>query len=338
MIKPLDSFIIDSLYSNEEIYRSLEVGNAGGIRIKTTADGKTRRIVVMTSLPDAKALAENPYHDRVEGNILVYTAAGRMGDQEISGRNAAVPRQSNEIFPIWAFQLQSSRRDSSSGPKRWKFLGLLQHIRSYSEIQIDASGTKRSAFVFELYIHDQQKEIAVAFDRETIAMLFNNHSIEERIEIADQQIELTEPSIVDDRLDDSAELEQVRSLLLKQDPKQFENTIGELLLRTGFNDITVTRYSQDGGIDINARPGLASWPMRHILVQIQAKRWLHTVGRREVAELRGSILPNSIGCIVTTSYYSRAAVAEASSLGKVPIALINGRELASLIRRYGMNN
>lgn len=178
----------------------------------------------------------------------------------------------------------------------------------------------------------------MAYDCETTAMLFNNNSIEERIEDGDQQVEIAESPIEGNRFVETADLELERSVLLKQDPKQFETTISELLIRSGFNDVQVTRYSQDGGIDINARPGLSSWPMRHILVQIQAKRWMHTVGRREVAELRGSILPNSIGCIVTTSYFSRAAVAEASSHGKVPIALVNGRELASLIRRFGMND
>ena len=62
----LDAFTVDQLYSNEEIYRALGVGNAGGIRVKTRADGAVQRIVIMTSLPNAKLLAENPYHDRVE--------------------------------------------------------------------------------------------------------------------------------------------------------------------------------------------------------------------------------------------------------------------------------
>ncbi|MBC7821024.1 MAG: restriction endonuclease, partial [Planctomycetaceae bacterium] len=99
-------------------------------------------------------------------------------------------------------------------------------------------------------------------------------------------------------------------------------------------DVEVTRYSQDGGIDVNARPGLSVWPIRHLFVQVQAKRWLHTVGRREVAELRGSILPHAVGCIVTTSHFSRAAIEESSNAGKVPIALIDGHELASLITTF----
>ena len=101
--------------------------------------------------------------------------------------------------------------------------------------------------------------------------------------------------------------------------------------RVAFSEWKLLKYSQDGGIDVNARPGQRSWPISHLLVQLQAKRWLHTVGRKEVAELRGSLQPHAAGCIVTTSHYSRAALTEAAAPGKVPISLIDGYELASLV-------
>lgn len=335
MSQSLPSFRVGSLYSNEDVYRSLEVGNAGGIRTKARADGGTQRMVIMTSLPDAKSLVENPYHDRVEGNVLVYTAAGRIGDQTVTGQNAKIARQSAELFPIWAFQLQTSRRDRSTGPKRWKFLGLLQYLRSYAETQHDSAGSRRSAFVFELYIYDRVEEVAVTLDAATLAMLIDENPVEPRIEDTDREVELTASQCVRESLADSEALEGIRSRLLVQEPQKFETTISELLVRSGFRDVQVTRYSQDGGIDINARPGESSWPMAHLLVQVQAKRWMHTVGRREVAELRGSILPHSAGCIVTTSHFSRAAISESTSPGKVPISLINGRELARLLKTNG---
>jgi restriction endonuclease Mrr len=72
--------------------------------------------------------------------------------------------------------------------------------------------------------------------------------------------------------------------------------------------------------------------LRHLLTQIQVKRWLHTVGRKEVAELRGSLRPHAAGCIVTTSHFPRAAVTESTEVGKVPITLIDGYELARIIQ------
>jgi len=75
-------FTVGDLYTHEEVYKTLKVGNAGGIRPSVGKDGETRRLVVMTSHPSARIIRENPYHDRIEGDVLVYTAAGLEGDQE----------------------------------------------------------------------------------------------------------------------------------------------------------------------------------------------------------------------------------------------------------------
>lgn len=335
MTFPLSAFQVGTLYSNEEIYRSLGVGNAGGIRSKAGGDGVPRRIVIMTSLPDAKVLCENPYHDRIEGDVLVYTGAGKVGDQSLIGANARIPRQINERFPIWCFQLQSNRRNKSTGPKRWMFLGLLHFLRSYTESQIDSAGGSRLAHVFELRVLNGFNEVAVELDCATMESVLAENAVENTLEENDREVELVEP-VAASSADDPAKLEEIRRELLRQDPRQFETTISTLLVRTGFQDVEVTRYSQDGGIDVNARPGPCVWPMRHLLLQVQAKRWLHTVGRREVADLRGSILPHAVGCIVTTSHFSKAAIIESATDGKVPIALVNGHELAGLIRSAGL--
>jgi restriction system protein len=67
------------------------------------------------------------------------------------------------------------------------------------------------------------------------------------------------------------------------------------------------------------------------LVQVQAKRWLHSVGRKEVAELRGSLQPFARGVVITTSHFSRAAINEASEAGKNPVALVNGFRLSRVV-------
>ena len=74
------AFRVGEKYTHEEVYRGLSVGNAGGIRPCIRGSGDLRRLVVMTSVPTSRILSENPYHDRVEGSVLVYTAAGREGD------------------------------------------------------------------------------------------------------------------------------------------------------------------------------------------------------------------------------------------------------------------
>ena len=101
--------------------------------------------------------------------------------------------------------------------------------------------------------------------------------------------------------------------------------------------MAVTRISQDGGIDVVASFGQFGWPVEGWQVQVQAKRWLHTVGRKEVAELRGSLKPHGLGCLITTSHFSKAALTEASEMGKSPITLVNGRDFANLLVSLGIN-
>ena len=88
-----DAFRVSDLYSNEEIYKSLGVGNAGGVRVRKAANGDVERLVIFSSKPTARQLAENTYYDRTEGNVLVYTGAGKEGDQAASGVNARILQQ-----------------------------------------------------------------------------------------------------------------------------------------------------------------------------------------------------------------------------------------------------
>ena len=110
-----DVFRVSEHYSNDEIYKSLKVGNAGGVRVKKSASGDIERIVVFTSLPSARQLAENPYHDRIEGNVLIYTGAGKEGDQTASGVNARIAQQRNSLFPIYGFVQIAGRPRGEAG-------------------------------------------------------------------------------------------------------------------------------------------------------------------------------------------------------------------------------
>jgi restriction system protein len=132
---------------------------------------------------------------------------------------------------------------------------------------------------------------------------------------------------------DPIQTEALRRQLLALHPEQFEHLIKSVLELSGFSRVAVTRYSQDGGVDVNAYADSSVWPLRNLHLQVQAKRWLHTVGRREVAELRGSLEPLARGAIVTTSYFSRAALGESLASGKSPIVLVDGNEFAGIVGR-----
>lgn len=72
------SFVVGELYSNEQIQHGLIVGNASGVRVSVSGN-RVNRIAVLTSVPSNRQEKENPYYDRKEGDILVYTGAGLEG-------------------------------------------------------------------------------------------------------------------------------------------------------------------------------------------------------------------------------------------------------------------
>lgn len=322
-------FDVSSLYANEQIYKSLGVGNTGGIRVKKDADGEVKRIALFTSIPTPRQLEENPYHDRMEGDTLIYTGAGKAGEQTVAGANARIREQQIKKFPIYAFIQVAGRRDTSVGIKRWGFLGLLEYMRGYQEQQVDSRNEKRMVWIFEFRVHSVPLNVSIARDGEIMRELLatSQDSNDADREVVPRVCETPETSGFD-----LIEIEDTRRQLLSYEPEQFEHVISNILRFSGFGKVDVTRYSQDGGIDINARLEWKTWPLRHLLTQVQAKRWLHTVGRKEVAELRGSLQPHAAGCIVTTSHFSRAAIAESMEPGKIPITVIDGYELARIVK------
>jgi HJR/Mrr/RecB family endonuclease len=323
----IEALEVGRLYSNEEIFKSLGVGNAGGIRL-SLLDKAILRAVIMTSVQSLHAAGENPYHDRLEGDILTYTAAGKLGQQTLAGMNSRLIEQKTFNFPIHGFSSISSRRDRSVGPKHWKYLGLLEYLRHYPDTQLDAEGKVRKVWLFEFKIHREQGVLPLAGE----AAISSQVLIKSRVQAVNNS---DDDEIIDEtgqrQIEDLERIEQVRGKLLAMEPRNFEFFIKELLIHCGFSEVCVTRFSADGGVDVNARAGARIWVFENALVQVQAKRWLHSVGRKEVAELRGSLQPFAKGAVVTTSHFSKAAINEASEEGKNPIALVDGFRLSKVV-------
>jgi hypothetical protein len=142
----------------------------------------------MTSVPTARILSENPYHDRVEGNVLVYTAEGREGTQDISRMNKRLVEQLDRPFPIYGFLNIGSRRDRDLGNRRWEFLGLLQYLRHYKEAQIDSRGKPRDALVFEMQIHREPNLIPPEHDAIISAKVLHHFLKSQKQDIEDATI------------------------------------------------------------------------------------------------------------------------------------------------------
>lgn len=322
----IKEFKIGQLYSNEEIFKTLKVANAGGIRL-SIQEKAVLRATIMTSVQEFHISGENPYHDRLEGEILTYTAAGKLGEQTLAGINNRITEQKDFNFPIHGFVLIANRRDKTVGPKRWKYLGLLEYLRHYPDTQLDSDGKIRKVWLFEFKIHQDPQTVPFEFDA--------NISSEILTESRMRQTDNFDDEIVNEagkeKIENMEEIEQVRSKLLVMEPRKFEFFIKDLLVHTGFIDVCVTKYSSDGGVDVNAIAGGRMWIFEKTFVQVQAKRWLHSVGRKEVAELRGSLQPFAKGAVITTSHFSKAAINEADEEGKNPIALVDGFRLSKVI-------
>lgn len=330
----VSSFTINELYAHEEIFRSLGVGNAGGVRFLMKADGTTKRGVLFTALPESKLLSENPYHDRVENGVLIYTAQGRKGEQGFGGQNQRLLQHGDEMFPLYCFQLICSRRNKAIGIKRWRFLGLLFGIRKYKEQQIDVTGEIRSACIFEFAVLSSFSHIVIENDLFLAKSLYQEYSSQNNKPFAAEEENAREAPKGKYGIYTPEELEHTRCAMLSLHPQKFEELIRIVLERSGFSRVCVTQYSQDGGIDVDAYASGDNWPIKDLHVQVQAKRWMHTVGRKEIAELRGSLAQYARGAIVTTSQFSKAALSEASENGKLPIVTLDGYDFASIVRKY----
>ena len=254
----------------------------------------------MTSIQDFHISGENPYHDRLEGEILTYTAAGKLGEQTLAGVNNRIIEQKLLNFPIHGFALVASRRDKTVGPRRWKYLGLLEYLRHYPDTQLDSEGIIRKVWLFEFKIHQIPQIIPLKLD-----VIISNEilSKSKKVQIYNFDDEIID-SVDKGDIQNMKQIEQVRGKLLVMEPRKFEYFIRDLLIHTGFVDVCVTKYSADGGIDVNAITGEGMWIFEKTYVQVQAKRWLHSVGRKEIAELRGSLQPFAKGAVITTSHFS----------------------------------
>lgn len=124
--------------------------------------------------------------------------------------------------------------------------------------------------------------------------------------------------------------DRLREVLGEMHPQAFERLIGELLVAIGFEDVEVTRYVGDKGIDLRAT--LVVGGVTNVRTAIQVKR--HTtgsIGAPTVRELRGGLGPHDRGLIITLSRFSKDAQREAAEPDRSPISLVEGDQLIDLL-------
>lgn len=125
---------------------------------------------------------------------------------------------------------------------------------------------------------------------------------------------------------------------LKEIPPQTFELFGKRLLEVyGFQDMRVTVYSKDGGIDGDGKLKVG---ITYLNVAFQCKRWKTTsVSRTEIDKFRGAIQGNyEQGIIFTTSNFSKDALNATRRNGAVPIILIDGATVVDIMieKKFGV--
>jgi hypothetical protein len=123
----------------------------------------------------------------------------------------------------------------------------------------------------------------------------------------------------------------LREFISTMDPIGFEWLVRALLLKLGYTDVSVTKPSGDGGVDLRAT--LVGGGIARIRTCIQVKRQ-QSVGAPVVQNIRGSLSAHEAGLLVISGQFTPGAVAEANDPHKVPITLINGAQLLELLLRH----
>lgn len=123
-------------------------------------------------------------------------------------------------------------------------------------------------------------------------------------------------------------------LIMDRDPSFFEKVVVDLIAAIGYGTGKVTSRSHDGGIDgLVTTDELGFRP-----IYTQAKRYGkdNTVGRPMLQSFVGALNGARNGVFITTSSFTKDAVAYAQSYPNATISLIDGRRLTELMIKYNL--
>jgi restriction system protein len=124
--------------------------------------------------------------------------------------------------------------------------------------------------------------------------------------------------------------QQVLAILRSLPASGFERFCQRLLRESGFQEVTVTGRSGDGGID--GIGILQVSPLVSFKVLFQCKRFAGTVAPTHVRDFRGAMQGRADkGIIVTTGGFTSDAKKEAVRDGVPPIELVDGEKLVTMV-------
>lgn len=132
--------------------------------------------------------------------------------------------------------------------------------------------------------------------------------------------------------------EQLRQTLLNLQPDAFERLVMRLLRESGFVQVEVTGRSGDGGIDGKGIAKLQGILSFHVV--FQCKRYKDSISSSAIRDFRGAMIGRADkGLFITTGAFTNEALKEATRAGAPPIDLVDGEDLAIMLKqlRLGIN-
>lgn len=121
----------------------------------------------------------------------------------------------------------------------------------------------------------------------------------------------------------------VASRLQALPPAGFERFCQRLLRESGFEEVTITGRSGDGGID-----GIGILQVNALVsfkVLFHCKRYTGSVTPSQVRDFRGAMMGRADKGIITTGSFTADAGKEAVRDGVAPIELVDGEKLVSML-------
>lgn len=130
---------LGQIYTFGELKAITDCPTIRGIRYRTGSPN----LSIITSLSEAQATSQhNPYEDRFENGVLMYTGEGQKGDQKLSSGNLRLYEAITTHQPVHVFQkLQVDQ---------YLFCGLFRVIGYQTERQPGSDDFIRTVFIFKL--------------------------------------------------------------------------------------------------------------------------------------------------------------------------------------------
>ncbi|MCK4822271.1 restriction endonuclease, partial [bacterium] len=122
---------------------------------------------------------------------------------------------------------------------------------------------------------------------------------------------------------------ELLDILKNLPPNGFERICQRLLRESGFQQVTVTGKSGDGGIDGNGVLELNPFVSFNVL--FQCKRYQGAVSASQIRDFRGAMMGRADkGIIITTGTFTIEVKKEARRDGVPPIELVDGEKLVDM--------